>query len=95
MRCGSERIRLIGIDAPELHGCRKGRTCVPGDGQASKRHLAKLIEGKQLTIERHGRDRYGRTLAYVWAGSVNLSCAQIRRKMAVYVPKWNTGGRGC
>lgn len=95
IRCGSERVRLIGIDAPELHDCRKGRVCVPGDGQASKRSLEALIDGKRLTIERHGRDRWGRTLAYVWANGANLSCVQIRRKMAVYVPKWNTGGRGC
>lgn len=56
---------------------------------------SQIAEGKRLTIERHGRDRYGRTLAYVWANGANLSCVQIRRKMAVYVPKWNTGGRGC
>lgn len=95
IRCGKERVRLLGIDAPEIHGCRRGRVCVPGDGQASKRSLVALIGGRKVRIERHGQDRYGRTLAYVWAGRVNLSCEQVRRGQAVWVEKWNTGGRGC
>lgn len=32
LRCGSTRIRLSSIDAPELPGhCRPGRECTPGD----------------------------------------------------------------
>jgi endonuclease YncB( thermonuclease family) len=32
IRCNGERIRLLGIDTPELPGhCRKGRDCVSGD----------------------------------------------------------------
>lgn len=39
LRCGSARVRLLGIDAPELHGCPRWRDCVDGDGQAAKRSL--------------------------------------------------------
>lgn len=36
IRCGAERIRLLGIDAPELPGhCRSGRACAPGDPYGS------------------------------------------------------------
>jgi len=36
-------------------------------------------------------DRYGRTVAAVYAGSTNLSCYQLRTGGAVYVARWDTG----
>jgi endonuclease YncB( thermonuclease family) len=39
------------------------------------------------------RDRYGRAVAVVIAGSLNLSCWQIRQGQAQYVAKWDDGGR--
>ena len=93
IRCGAERIRLLGIDAPELAGhCRRGRACAPRDGPASKRSLATDMTGP-ITIERVGRDRYGRTLAIVFAGGVNLSCRQLERQHAIYRPRWDDGKR--
>lgn len=91
IRAGSERIRLLGIDAPEIHGCRQGRVCVPGDGQASKRSLQGLMAG-HIQVQRVGQDRYGRTLAQVYANGVNVACKQLRRRQAVYKPKWDNGG---
>lgn len=77
LRCGGERIRLLGIDAPELPGhCRRGRQCMQGDPYASKAALAGKLKGK-ATIERRGRDRYGRTLARVRVNRVDLADAQI------------------
>lgn len=94
IRCGRERIRLIGIDAPELAGhCRKGRVCVPGDGEASKRSLAAAMEGRRITARRFGRDRYGRTLAIVYAGGADLSCGQVNAGQAVYVARWDHRGK--
>lgn len=90
--CRGERIRLLGIDSPEIHGCRKGRVCVPGDGQASKRSLERMMTGR-IRIDRVSVDRYKRTLAHVYVGGVNLACAQIRAGQAVHVPKWDNNGR--
>jgi endonuclease YncB( thermonuclease family) len=93
LRCGNERVRLLGIDAPELPGhCRKGRACAPGDPVKSKAHLAKLIRGG-VTIAPITRDRYGRTVAQVYAGSKNAACEQLRAGMAMYVAKWDNGRR--
>ena len=92
LRCNGERIRLLGIDAPEFQ-CPRNRQCVAGDPQASKAHLAALIRGQSLTIERTGQDRYGRTLAVVRAGGRNLSCEMVRAKRAAYVARWDNGGR--
>lgn len=93
LRCGAERLRLSGIDAPELHGCRRGRQCVEGDGQASKQSLADGLRLGPFRYQRVGRDRYGRSLVAAWAGGTNLACWQIQRGGAVMIAKWDNGGR--
>lgn len=94
IRCGHERIRLLGIDAPEMPGhCRRGRVCVAGDPYKSKTNLVRLLRAGPYRIERVGMDRYGRTLATVSANGRDVSCAQIEAGMAVYVAKWDNGKR--
>ena len=92
LRCGRERVRLLAIDAPELNGCRQGRRCVPGDPVRSTRSLAKALD-KTMTIERVGRDRYGRTLALVTSRKGDLSCWQLRKRSAIYRADWDNGKR--
>jgi len=93
LRCGPERVRLLGIDAPEIGHCRLGRQCAPGDGRASKSSLERLVRGRQIRVQRLGRDRWGRTLAVVWAGPHNLSCAQMAAGQAIYRQEWDIAGR--
>jgi micrococcal nuclease len=92
LRCGDERVRLLGIDAPELHGCRPGRRCVEGDGEAARIALGAALQRGQLTIGRIGQDSYGRTLAVVYAGGVNLSCVMLAAGHAIYRQDWDNGG---
>lgn len=92
LRCGRERIRLLGIDAPEMPGhCARGRRCVRGDPLASKASLERALAGR-LTIERAGRDRYGRTLAFVRGARGDLSCWQLTQAQARYRSDWDQGG---
>lgn len=92
LRCDGQRIRLLGIDAPEMPGhCRKGRDCAPGDPYASTASLKALLRGK-VDVQPVITDRYGRTVAVVRADGVNLSCAQLKAGAAVYVRKWDNGG---
>jgi len=93
LRCGSERVRLLGIDAPELEHCPRWRVCAPGDGQASKRSLVAGMQSGPVRLQRVTADRYGRTVAVVWAGGVNMSCWQLERGQAIYKPHWDNGGR--
>lgn len=94
IRCDKERVRLIGIDAPELPGhCRPNRQCAEGDGAASTAALAQLVHGKPVLLERRGTDHYGRTLAFARVGRVDLSCAQLRAGHAIYVARWDSNGR--
>lgn len=91
--CRGERIRLLAIDAPELPGhCRSGRRCVAGDPAASTSSLSEALDG-QLTIDRVGEDRYGRTLARVAGRKGDLSCWQIKSEHAVYKAEWDNGLR--
>lgn len=60
-----EKIRLIGVDTPELH---KPGTPVQCYAQQAADHLAELIPvgaAIRVTFDRATHDRYGRTLAYV------------------------------
>jgi len=53
----AERIRLNGIDCPE-----KGQAY----SQRAKQAASALVFGKEVTLQTHGKDKYGRTLAEVF-----------------------------
>jgi endonuclease YncB( thermonuclease family) len=89
LRCGDERLRLLGIDAPELGRCPRWRVCERGDGQAAKRSLIAALQLGPIRYEPVTRDRFGRMVAVVWAGRINLSCWQLRARQAVYKPAWD------
>lgn len=64
LRHGSERIRLLYIDAPEMPGhCRPHRVCVPGDPYAARRALARAITRGTVQCVGSEIDVYGRRLA--------------------------------
>lgn len=61
-----EKVRLIGIDTPEVHGRGGLRECF---GQEASAELARLVPvgaTVRLVIDAEPRDRYGRLLAYVY-----------------------------
>lgn len=58
------KIRMFGIDAPEK---------TQDYGNESKQALEKLVSGKILEIEEKNRDRYGRTVAVVYADGKNIN----------------------
>jgi endonuclease YncB( thermonuclease family) len=91
LRCGGERIRLLGIDAPELAGhCRPGRQCVEGDPIDASRSLAEALRGA-LHIRRVRVDHYGRTLATIDSAVGDLSCWQLAHGQAAYRGDWDDG----
>jgi len=58
------KIRMFGIDAPEK---------TQDYGNESKQALEKMVSGKVLEIEEKNRDRYGRTVAVVYADGKNIN----------------------
>jgi endonuclease YncB( thermonuclease family) len=98
IRCGRRGYRvshrLLGIDAPELAGhCRRGRSCAPGDPQASRAALAAAIEDG-ATVQAFGTDVYKRRLSIVRTKEgQNVSCLQLKAGQAIFKPKWDKGER--
>jgi endonuclease YncB( thermonuclease family) len=92
LRCGPERLRLLGIDAPEIEPCPRYRTCVAGDGQAAKQSLIAAMQLGPIRYQPITRDRFGRQVAVVYAGRVNLSCWQLQAGEAIYKANWDNGG---
>lgn len=82
--CGEERIRLQGIDAPEMPGhCRPGRECIPGDPYASTEGLQRLLSAGAVECRKKDTDAYGRTVARCTAAGKDLSCGQLDGGFAV------------
>jgi endonuclease YncB( thermonuclease family) len=72
IRCGTERIRLLGIDAPELSGsprCEDERAALSWcDDELERRSrdaLQAFLRSGRVEVTREGKDKYGRTLAVV------------------------------
>lgn len=64
------RLRLLGIDAPEIpHGKKPGQPF----GEEARDYLDHLIGGKTVRVDAYGPDRYKRVLAVIWDGPVNVN----------------------
>lgn len=85
LRYDGGRIRLAGIDAPELsQTCRDAQRREWSCGRAARARLIALVSHGQVACIPQGRDRYGRTLATCSAGQVaDLSEALVRDGYAV------------
>jgi endonuclease YncB( thermonuclease family) len=87
--CDGRRVRLAGIDAPELPGhCREGRDCTPGDPFAATRNLERIVAFARVECRGSDIDVYGRVVARCRAGRQDLSCRQIADGVAVRRYGW-------
>ncbi len=73
------KIRLAGIDAPE----RK-----QAYGLASRKHLASIVAGKQVTVEYKKRDRYGRIVGKVLLDGIDVCLEQVKAGFAWHYKKY-------
>ncbi len=73
------KIRLAGIDAPE----RK-----QAYGLASRKHLASIVAGKQVTVEYEKRDRYGRIVGKVLLDGMDVCLEQVKAGFAWHYKKY-------
>ena len=63
-----EKIRLACIDSPEL----RGKRAEPILAKASRDYLNNEIKGSILNIRRITKDKYGRTVAELFKGPMNI-----------------------
>lgn len=84
-RCGPPgayeqvRVRISAIDAPEKKQ--------PGGAQ-SKQHLSDICYGAKATVSPVATDRYGRTVADVRCGPLDVGTEQVRSGMAWVYDKY-------
>ena len=67
------KVRFAEIDAPEK---------TQPFGMASQKSLAEMVMGKQIKVVSRAVDDYGRLVATVYAGEINVNREQVRRGMA-------------
>ena len=84
LRMGADRVRLVGIDAPEL-----AQTCLDAAGTewrcggAARDQLRRLVGSVDLTCALHGRDRFDRLLASCDQGGNDLGRGMVEAGLAV------------
>lgn len=81
-RLGDERIRILGMDAPEI-GTRskcasEGRTAIE-----ARNYLRETLSRGNIRIARDGEDIYGRTLAHVYVDGIDVAQDMIEKGLAV------------
>lgn len=88
IRWGDERMRLCGIDAPEV--ARFGRPGEPG-GEGATDHLRALTAGRSVQVYAtpQGRDRYGRLVVVLGVDGRDLSCTMIAAGHATELPRYS------
>lgn len=80
---GPVRIRLHGIDAPEV-----GQTCRRANGRSwqcwteATNRLAELVEGREVECKALDRDAYGRIVATCTAGGIDVNAALVDEGLA-------------
>lgn len=87
----TEKVRLVGIDSPEIHDDRREYRDA---AYAAKSYARSLMAGETVTLDpepRQGdRDRYGRLLRYVILGDgTNVSEAMVRNGYAHVYDRFN------
>jgi len=84
LAAGAERLRLMGIDAPEAdQSCGgegvKAWTC----GEAAREALSRFASQQQTQCSGSSRDRYGRVLVRCRLGDTDINSELVRQGMAV------------
>jgi endonuclease YncB( thermonuclease family) len=86
---GNQRIRLQGIDAPELHQeCRDAAGRNWPCGRRAQSELRKLIGNNPVQCEQRTRDRFNRSVAVCRVGGRDLGEAMVRAGFAFAYPDW-------
>jgi endonuclease YncB( thermonuclease family) len=87
---GVDRVRLFGIDAPELH-----QTCERGGqkwscGEEAKTRLAGMVDRREVVCATTGADDFGRLLARCKAGGIDLNQRMVEAGFAVAFRRYSS-----
>jgi endonuclease YncB( thermonuclease family) len=88
LRCGSERVRLFGVDAPEL---RRGKTPAEPLAYEARDELIRLTRGR-VGCRFVERDRYGRFVGRCWSDATSdVNAALIRSGLTKEYRRYSKG----
>jgi len=88
IRCGAERVRLFGVDAPEV---RRGQTPAEPFAYDARDELIRLTRGR-VGCRFVERDRYGRFVGKCWSSvSPDVNAAIIRSGFATEYRRYSKG----
>jgi endonuclease YncB( thermonuclease family) len=85
---GNLRVRLVGVDLPELPRMNPAGRSVDGQpfGQEAADYVRDLLLGRQVQLETYGKDRAGRLLSVVWLGDINVNLTLVKEGLAWVAP---------
>lgn len=86
---GSVRIRLFGIDAPELDQTCSNASGRWDCGRTAKQQLEEAVGGRPVSCLVEAMDRYGRVVARCSAAGVDINEHMVRAGMAVATPQYS------
>lgn len=88
MRCGAERVRLFGVDAPEV---RRGKIPAEPLAYGARDELIRLTRGR-VGCRFVDRDRYGRFVGRCWSDATpDVNAALIRSGLATEYRRYSKG----
>jgi len=88
LRCAGERVRLFGVDAPEL---RRGKTPAQPFSNEARLELERLTRGR-VACRFVDRDRYGRFVGTCWSNaSPDVNAAMIRSGFTTEYRRYSKG----
>ena len=91
LRVGNERMRLWGVDSPELaQQCRRGGAAYPC-GIEARDAPERLLDSGAPSCERLYEDRYGRTVARCSVAGIDLGAEMVRQGWALDFERYSKG----
>ena len=83
-----ERIRLACFDTPELRGRSTNAMVAIDPAIAARDHLMQMVVGREVGIQRHTTDRYGRTVATLFLDGRPVGEEMVRSGHGVVVARY-------
>ena len=84
LEIGSERIRLMGIDAPEyIQQCKNKKGKKYPCGITSKEYLQKLVEHNPIVCKVHKKDQYERNLCTCYTQNKDINAEMVSSGHAI------------
>ena len=84
LEIGNNRIRLMGIDAPEyIQYCKNANKVKYNCGIEAKKHLEQIINNSPITCKIHQKDQYDRDLCTCYKDNIDINAEMVRSGYAL------------